>query len=203
MAIKNKKEAGVGLPQFFAERSKDGFFFQQLSGNAKDEFDVIKTDIADYLSTTTEIEVATEGKDRSIKTPEGSITVSETSGMSVDKAELLVLVNEGKVSIADVIELGTFWATGKIETIIRGAEYERVAKPTGEKRLSLTFRANAAFKQEMAEAFKEQFPDKAVEPKGIRKALDEAIVEAEKPAKKTKKVKAESAEADLEKILKK
>jgi len=185
--------------------AEKAFSFQIISQEYKKVFDGEKKTIEKYLETTDEIDV---DMGKGIKTAYGTIIYKSRDNWSVNKDELENLIKSGKINLRSLLEISSVNAA-KLKDLVGSTVFEKIAENAPSEHLALT--ATPAFKEEVRGRFSIQPGETAPKRKPKTNVDDsvKAVLEADKPAKKTRakskktrsKSKKTSPKDDLKEIL--
>lgn len=222
MAIRRTKEKeSTNLPDRLAKLLEKGFTEQFMSSKFEELFKETKKDVVGYLESNEDGFDADLGK--GFKCEQGTVIYTSRTNVSVDKDKLVQLVEEGKLSVGQLIACISTFKNEDLEKSLSTPVFNEVAKKSSSE--SLTFRGSAEFKAEMEEKLgapvvpkAEPVPEKIVvkvDTKQVKEAAKEnAAAKAKAAAEKSKdalasakaaaaraKAKTKSAEDDLDEIL--
>jgi hypothetical protein len=174
MAIKKKTdEKPDQLPPELERLLKRGFTEQFL----RDKYDAIfketKAETLGYIEGSEEVEI-TIGK--SLKSPFGSIILSEPVRCSIDKDKVIEMIEAGIVSVAQVLSCVSTWKNDELEKTLSSSVFNEVATKTTSQ--TFTFKATPEFKEKC----ESEFSKKEVAPVAVSKPAPKPAVE--KPVSK-------------------
>lgn len=145
MAIKAKevKSGFTVLPAQISELVKKGFTEQQMSSIYEDKFKDTK---AQALKLIEESDQVTLTVGEAIKTEYGSINLIETDRKSIDKDKLIKMVEDGEISIVDVLSCVSTFKNDDLEKTLGKRLFDTVATSSISK--SFTWKISPDYKKE-------------------------------------------------------
>lgn len=197
MAIKRAKETvRDSIPTKLAEILLQAFSFQAIRDKYDEAFKGVKTDVTSYLEHNTDgftVELS-----KGFTCDQGTVIYQSRSNYRFDTDKILALVEDGKLSLATLVNIANF-NPEKLRTAI--GETEFVGLATNHPTEYLTLRANSEFKASVEENFASVLPavtvEEVVEERPAKKKATAAIIAKVKAAKKVDV----DADEDLEMIL--
>jgi hypothetical protein len=213
MAIKKKTDetATASLPPKLDRLLRKGFTEQFLSAKYEDEFKATKAEAKLFIEGSEDVEL-TIGT--SLKSPYGSIVVSERTNISIDKDALIAMVEAGEIEVAQILSCVSTFKNEELEKTLSSAVFAKVASKSNSE--TFTWKATSDFKAKCAEEYDagtevnvaievlktlDEKPKPVAKPAANKVAAARAKAAAVKGAKKPAKVVKVDAASDLDSIL--
>lgn len=211
MAIKKKEDKASArvLPGDFDELLHKAFTEQFLSSKYEELFKDTKAEVLTYIKATDEFEV-NEGE--GFKTEYGSIILSKRKNISVDKSKLAQLVEDGVLTVDQLIGCVSTFKNEDLEKTISSLKFKDISTMNTSE--TFTFKGTTDFKASCDAQFSSAAPTATAKApaKELAPAKAEVIVEEAAPSPKmsiaekakaavSKKVQIANPDADLDAIL--